>query len=242
MKLSIKEDYNYNVFDFINFDIVIPNLMVACSPISENINHYYESTDLDTIFTSSDFDVVLADKETDKEYKNRRKAEFEINQDKIIDNLVIPTVENSFYRKYNPRPSKTPYNSITTTSKKDLYSRKTKEKELGYARYYHYTNDVIGDVNNSILSNFNYFVIRIGNHKSNRENKQYEDNEFITSFIGVTDVQRRKIIECVNNVLKARSMLLDYIKSSDTPITSINDIPQDIVQALLKAKRQHINN
>lgn len=36
--------------------------------------------------------------------------------------------------------------------------------------------------------------------------------------------------------------MLDFIKSSDTLITSITDIPENIVQALLKAKRQHIDN
>lgn len=248
MKLSIKE--SYEVFNFTDFEIIIPNLLVAVSPMQYQNQHdklYVEDNKTnksndekdnlnDIVFSLDDFKVTKTDRKKVMNFITTKKMELSNNQDKILDNIVIPIIEQGDYKQYNPKriilTRGNPYNSITV--KKDT---------LGYARYYHYTNDVMGNVDSNIISEFDNFVIRLGNHKSTEEETKYKnDKEFKVNYIGITEAQKLKIINCVNNVVKARSLMLDFIKSSDTLITSINDIPENIIQALLKAKRQHIDN
>lgn len=248
MKLSIRE--SYEVLNFTDFEIVIPNLLIAVSPLvhqNQQDKLYAEDNETtksednednlnDIVFSLDDFKVTKANRKNVIDFITAKKTELSNNQDKILDDIVIPIIEQGNYTQYNPKrvalPGGNPYNSITV--KKDT---------LGYARYYHYTNDVIGNIDSSIISEFNNFVIRLGNHKSPHEEVKYKNNEeFIVNYIGITEAQKLKIIGCVNNVVKARSLMLDFIKSSDTLITSINDIPENIIQALLKAKKQHIDN
>lgn len=183
-----------------------------------------------------DFKVTKANRKNVIDFITAKKTELSNNQDKILDDIVIPIIEQGNYTQYNPKrvalPGGNPYNSITV--KKDT---------LGYARYYHYTNDVMENVDSNIISEFDNFVIRLGNHTSTDEEIKYKnDKEFKVNYIGITEAQKLKIISCVNNVVKARSLMLDFIKSSDTLITLINYIPENIIQALLKAKKQHIDN
>lgn len=248
MKLSIRE--NYEVFNVTDFEIIIPNLLVAVSPLvhqNQQDKLYAEDNETtksednednlnDIVFSLDDFKVTKANRKNVIDFITAKKTELSNNQDKILDDIVIPIIEQGDYKQYNPKrmilTRGNPYNSITV--KKDT---------LGYARYYHYTNDVMGNANSNIISEFDNFVIRLGNHKSTDEETKYKnDKEFKVNYIGITEAQKLQIIKCINNVVKARSLMLDFIKSSDTLITSITDIPENIVQALLKAKRQHIDN
>lgn len=222
MKLSIRE--SYEVFNFTDFEIIIPNLLVAVSPLvhqNQQDKLYAEDNETtksednednlnDIVFSLDDFKVTKANRKNVIDFITAKKTELSNNQDKILDDIVIPIIEQGDYKQYNPKrmilTRGNPYNSITV--KKDT---------LGYARYYHYTNDVMGNANSNIISEFDNFVIRLGNHKSTDEETKYKnDKEFKVNYIGITEAQKLQIIKCINNVVKARSLMLDFIKSSDT--------------------------
>ena len=61
------------------------------------------------------------------------------------------------------------------------------------------------------------------------------------NFIEITKNQIQGIIKSVNYVISARTDLLEYLKKTNTTIETIDDIPTELIENLLKAKRQHID-
>ena len=112
---------------------------------------------------------------------------------------------------------------------------------MGYARYYNYKNDVNGNVSQTIIDTYNSFIIRIGNHLNKQEKNSYNDSSTKANFIKITKNQIQGIIKSVNYIISARTDLLEYLKKTNTTIETIDDIPTELIENLLKAKRQHID-
>lgn len=136
MKLSIRE--SYEVLNFTDFEIVIPNLLIAVSPLvhqNQQDKLYAEDNGTtksednednlnDIIFSLDDFKVTKANRKNVIDFITAKKTELSNNQDKILDDIVIPIIEQGNYTQYNPKrvalPGGNPYNSITV---KKRYSR-----------------------------------------------------------------------------------------------------------------------
>lgn len=129
MKLSIRE--SYEVLNFTDFEIVIPNLLIAVSPLvhqNQQNKLYAEDNETtksednednlnDIVFSLDDFKVTKANRKNVIDFITAKKTELSNNQDKILDDIVIPIIEQGNYTQYNPKrvalPGGNPYNSIT---------------------------------------------------------------------------------------------------------------------------------
>lgn len=228
MKLNIRE--NYSNADFSVYDIIVENLNVT----EVDLNDFLCLTENVDIFTDKDFSIDEMNWKDINAFVKTMKQRFNDNQNNLLDKTVRPLIESSNYRIYNPFLNIPPYSSVTSNSKE--------RNKLGYARYYNYKNDVNGNVSQTIIDTYNSFIIRIGNHINKQEKNSYNDSSTKANFIKITKNQIQGIIKSVNYIISARTDLLEYLKKTNTTIETIDDIPTELIENLLKAKRQHIDN
>lgn len=228
MKLNIRE--NYSNIDFSVYDIIVENLNVT----EVDLNDFLCLTENVDIFTDKDFSIDEMNWKDINAFVKTMKQRFNDNQNNLLDKTVRPLIESSNYRIYNPFLNIPPYSSVTSNSKE--------RNKLGYARYYNYKNDVNGNVSQTIIDTYNSFIIRIGNHINKQEKNSYNDSSTKANFIKITKNQIQGIIKSVNYIISARTDLLEYLKKTNTTIETIDDIPTELIENLLKAKRQHIDN
>lgn len=227
MKLNIRE--NYSNADFSVYDIIVENLNVT----EVDLNDFLCLTENVDIFTDKDFSIDEMNWKDINAFVKTMKQRFNDNQNNLLDKTVRPLIESSNYRIYNPFLNIPPYSSVTSNSKE--------RNKLGYARYYNYKNDVNGNVSQTIIDTYNSFIIRIGNHLNKQEKNSYNDSSTKANFIKITKNQIQGIIKSVNYIISARTDLLEYLKKTNTTIETIDDIPTELIENLLKAKRQHID-
>ena len=227
MKLSIRE--NYSNIDFSVYDIVVENLNVT----EVDLNDFMCLTETMDIFTDKDFKIDETNWKDINAYVKTMKQRFNDNQNNLLDKIVRPLVESSNYKIYNPILNIPPYSSVTSNSKE--------RNKLGYARYYNYKNDVNGNVSQTIIDTYNKFIIRIGNHLNKQEKNSYDDSSTKANFIEITKNQIQEIIKSVNYIISARTDLLEYLNKANTTVETIDNIPAELIENLLKAKRQHID-
>lgn len=62
----------------------------------------------------------------------------------------------------------------------------------------------------------------------------------LVNFIEITKNQIQKITEGVNYIIDVRTNLLEYLNKANITVETIDNIPNELIENLLKAKRQHI--
>lgn len=226
MKLNIRE--NYSNIDFSIYDIVVENLNVT----ELDLNDFLCLNENIDIFTDKDFSIDEMNWKDISTFVKTMEQKFGNNQNSLLDKIVCPLVEKSDYKRYNPVLIIPPYSSVT--------SNKNERNKLGYARYYNYKNDVQGNVSQIIINTFNNFIIRIGNHLNKQEKKSYDNSNTKVNFIEITKNQIQKITEGVNYIIDVRTNLLEYLNKANIIVETIDNIPNELIENLLKAKRQHI--
>ena len=114
------------------------------------------------------------------------------------------------------------------------------EQRICLAIYIHISVDTTNlNISHNLISKLNLFKIRFAEHTSKQELKSLNNTEtLILNSMEVLNIRKHQIEHQIENILRSRYRLYEFLYNSDEIILSFDQIPEDILNECLKYKNK----